>query len=267
MESLKGLDLINTVPTPISTETAAYYSDTLAQGSGPNGTYLITDFIGSATGITANPAISSATSFISDNTSTLSTLDGLYADMRAVLSGDYGTPPDIEIPSGPAAGSYSTYNSALVAIINACEDEIGNIIAATPANTVSSLNSSWYAMARQWSREPTNQALASIDISTLGSGLTPVHAFIQGLNGYGVDTQVGMSAQVLESVSNVSNQYGQALVGALREGRNNQEMDSNSIGHDNLVPDQPATPPPQATLSDSQYTVAQARALREDSGD
>ena len=69
-----------------------------------------------------------------------------------------------------------------------------------------------------------------------------------------------MSAEYLQSIANVSVMSGQALVGAMRESRNNLRLDAANIGHDNLVPD---TPPslPQADLGDDTYTPAQARTL------
>ena len=47
----------------------------------------------------------------------------------------------------------------------------------------------------------------------------------------------------------------------MREGRNNEALDAESVKHDNVIPDQPSTVPEQATLSDGEYTVTEARAL------
>jgi hypothetical protein len=89
----------------------------------------------------------------------------------------------------------------------------------------------------------------------------PITAFIPALAGYGQDTQTGMAAQFLESIANTANQYGQAMVGALREGRNTAGINAVGLKADNDVPQQPTSVPPQATLSSSEYTPAQARAL------
>jgi hypothetical protein len=89
----------------------------------------------------------------------------------------------------------------------------------------------------------------------------PITAFIPALAGYGQDTQVGMSAQFLESIANTANQSGQAMVGALREGRNTAALNSINLRPDNDVPQLPNAVPPQATLSSCTYTPSEARAL------
>ena len=62
-------------------------------------------------------------------------------------------------------------------------------------------------------------------------------------------------------MANVDVQAGQAIIAAMREGRNNETLDAESVKHDNVIPEAPIAPPPRATLSNSQYTVAEARAL------
>ena len=130
------------------------------------------------------------------------------------------------------------------------------------ASTTATLNTAWTAMVKHSANEVAFQTKASIDYTTLTAGAQlPITAFIPALAGYGKDTQEGMAAQFLESIANTANQYGQAMVGALREGRNTAGLNAVGVKSDNAVPQQPASVPPQATLSDSEYTPAQARAL------
>jgi hypothetical protein len=66
-----------------------------------------------------------------------------------------------------------------------------------------------------------------------------------------------------KAIANTANQYGQAMVGALREGRNTAGV--NAVGLESIdnacATVSPHAVPPQATLSSSEYTPAQARAL------
>jgi hypothetical protein len=261
LETLRDLPLVAQNTQPLDPAVVAYYQNNIALGSGPNGTYLLSDFFGSAAGLPGTQALTLANALINQGLSngTLAVLDDIYADMAAVVLGNYGSPPDVIVPSGPAAGTYATYDAALLELAIQANIEIGNIVQ-TLGSSIDQVNSVWTKMAQKFSQEPANFARALVDYSTLPSAQFPVTAFIPGINGYGQDTQEGMSAQVLESVANLSNQFGQALLGALREGRNNQALDSAAIGRDNAVPDQPLQPPPVANLGNSQYTVDQARA-------
>ena len=262
--TLKGLDLIANTTTPVPAAVATYYATNIALGSGPSGTFLTTDFFGSAAGIPYNTQLSSVTSTMSAQLTagTLSTLSTVYSQMKSVVTGAYGAPPTITIPSGSAAGVYATYDAALAALVTAANAAVGAAITAMGATTTASLNTSWYTMALHSANEVAFQTKASIDYTTLTAGAQlPITAFIPALAGYGQQTQTGMAAQFLESIANTANQYGQAMVGALREGRNTAGLNAVNLKIDNAVPQQPNAVPPQATLSDSEYTPAEARAL------
>lgn len=261
--TLKGLDLVANTTTPVPADVAAYYATNLALGSGPNGTFLTTDFFGSAAGIPYNEDFATVTAVISAQLTagTLSALNTIYSQMISVLTDVYGIPPLITIPSGPAAGPYLTYNAALAALITAADAAIGTAISAMGTATAT-LNTAWTEMATHSVNESVFQNLASIDFGTLTAGAQlPITAFIPALAGYGQDTQKGMAAQFLESIANTANQYGQAMVGALREGRNTAGLNAINLKSDNAVPQQPTSVPPQAALSGSEYTPAEARAL------
>jgi hypothetical protein len=264
LSTLKGLDLINgPSSTPVPAAVPTFYLDYLAKGSGPNGTYLTTDFFGSAIGVPYNDYLPTVTSTISAQfaAGNLGALNTIYSQMVSVVTGAYGAPPAVTIPSGPAAGVYLTYDAALAALITAADAAVGTAIAAMGATTTASLNTSWYAMTSHSANEAAFQAKASIDYATMTAGAElPITAFIPALAGYGQETQEGMAAQFLEGIANTANQYGQAMIGALREGRNTAGVNAVNLKIDNAVSSLPDAVPPQATLSSSTYTPAEARA-------
>jgi hypothetical protein len=260
--TLNGLPLAANTTTPIPAAVASYYATNIALGSGPNGTFLTTDFFGSAAGIPYNTNLTTVTSTITAQLTagTLTTLNTIYSQMKNVVTDVYGTGP-VVIPSGPAAGSYATYDAAIVALITAADAAIGTAITAMGSATAA-LNTAWTQMVQHSANEKTFQTKASIDYATLTAGAQlPITAFIPALAGYGQDTQTGMAAQFLEAIANTANESGQAMVGALREGRNTAGLNAAGLVPDNNVPSQPNAVPPQATLSNSEYTVAQACAL------
>ena len=262
--TLKGLDLVANTTTPVPAAVATYYQTNLAKGSGPNGTYLTTDFFGSAAGIPYNNYLTSVTSTISAQLTagTLTTLNTVYSYMVNLITDVYGLPGAIALPAPYNAGNpYASYNAALVVLITAADAEIGTAITAMGTATTT-LNTAWTAMTQHSANEATFQTQASIDYATLTAGAQlPITAFIPALAGYGQDTQTGMAAEFLEAIANTANQSGQAMVGALREGRNTAGINAVGLKADNDVPQLPNAVPPQATLSSSEYTPAEARAL------
>ena len=262
--TLKGLPLVANTTTPVPAAVATYYQTNLAKGSGPNGTYLTTDFFGSAAGIPYNNYLTSVTSTISAQLTagTLTTLNTIYSYMKNLITDVYGLPGAIALPAPYNAGNpYASYNAALVVLITAADAEIGTAISAMGTATTT-LNTAWTAMTTHSANEATFQTQASIDYATLTAGAQlPITAFIPALAGYGQDTQTGMAAEILEAIANTANESGQAMVGALREGRNTAGINAVGLKADNDVPQLPNAVPPQATLSGSEYTPAEARAL------
>ena len=253
IESLKGLDLLgNATPLPANVKT--YLEDNIAQGSGVCGTYLVTDFFGTAAGLPGNALVANADSFIRDNitASSMSDLKDIYDEMRAVVD---GTPP-FTIDGNP----YATYDAALAYLITKANTAVGAVIGALPgAVTVAA---DWTALAEHSFTEIRAQGKAGIDWAAIPNDLElPTTVFVTSLDSYGQDTTEGGTAQFLEAIANTAVQAGQALVGAMREGRNNEALDAESVKHDNVIPEAPSSPLPQATLSNSEYTVSQARAL------
>jgi hypothetical protein len=195
--TLKGLDLIANTTTPVPADVATYYDTNIALGSGPNGTFLTTDFFGSAAGIPYNDYLTTVTTTITAQLTagTLTTLNDIYSRMKNVVTSVYGVPPTITVPAGSAAGVYATYDAALAALITAADAAIGTAIVAMGTATTT-LNTAWTAMVQHSVNEPVFQAKASINYATLTAGAQlPITAFIPALAGYGQETQTGMAAQ------------------------------------------------------------------------
>jgi hypothetical protein len=247
--------------TPVPADVATYYATNIALGSGPSGTFLLTDFFGSAAGIPYNADLATVTSTISAQLAagTLTALSTIYSQMITLISDGYGLPGAINLPAPYTAGNpYASYNSALAVLVTAADAAIGTAITAmgtaitAMGTATTTLNNTWYDMISNSANESVNQTRASINYSTLTAGAQlPITAFIPSLGDLGKQTQEGMAAQFLESIANTANQYGQAMVGALREGRNTSGLNSIGLTPTNGVPSQSANALPQATLISS----------------
>ena len=261
VSTLKGLNDVESQTAPLSDTVVDYYQDNIAQGGGPNGTWLLSDFFGTAAGVPYNQSLDVVNELIEQGTDLgyFSTLSEAYSRMYLVVTDVYGAPPTITIPSGPGAGSYSDYDSALIALVAAADAAIGALITLYP-DYVDQLNAAWQPMETAQPNTLTAKfAKAGVVWSDLQTAQLPITAFISSIGSLGNDTEQGQSAQIFEGLADTSNAYGQALIGAMREGRNTAGITDIGLGIDNSVPSVPASVPPQAPLTDGVYTVSQAR--------
>jgi hypothetical protein len=277
LESNVGLNLINALTEPLPANVVAYFTSTFATGTGEDGLFLLTDFIGTPTGWVHNEALSNTTSILNAMTSagaftTLTNAStGVYTIMENTIAGDYttftpGVDPDpgtytVTIPGGlPGAGTYSGYpESAAVqlaftdGLTPAMISAVATIVSNNSAN-VAQTTTNFNNISSQIILENTNLALAGVVLADLIAGQQPF-SLVTGLPSAGRDTTEGGAAYVMQSLA-TNTQGGQAIISTMREARNQDRLSSAGITTDIIVSDELAEP--QANLGTSQYTVAQA---------
>ena len=279
LESNVGLDDINALTEPLPANVTAYFTDTLATGSGVQGLLLLTDVIGSIAGYNITNELTNTTVTLNSMTSggdfnSLTNITtGVYTVMENCIAGDYtygNTDPDtgfltytVVIPPGlPGAGTYGPANVASEAVSNAfsgglnpaMQSVVGTIVTANPssvANTTAYFN----VICNQLQTQNTNLALAGVSFANLLADQKP-WGLVYNLASNGLDVVEGGAAYVLQSVANTNTQGGQAIVSTMIESRNLQRLSTAGIQTDIIVSDQ--YPEPEADLGDTQYTVAQA---------
>jgi hypothetical protein len=268
IESLKNLPLLQAQTQPLSSASQSFYANTFASGTGPQGTFTITDFLGTAIGVTVGPIFKSTADLISSLTTagSLADLIEIYDVMIGCFQGLYPdplNPPDgIDIPAPlPGAGIYADLDSAITALVALANAEITSLGTSLGANATA-LNSNWNSIVNRVVYEATNQSKASLQMYALIPGdKMSVMALVTGLNGIGNETDLNGPAQFFEEIADTAGLPGQAIIGALREGRNDTALNSQGLGHDNAVLPTPSVIPPPAPLLNSEYTVAEARAF------
>jgi len=241
IRTISDLPALAAQTTPISQAVKDYYANSVALGSGePCSTFLTSDFFGTAAGIPGTDVVTSAVEILNRRVAdgTLTALSAVYAVMKNTVSGDYGDPDlgPVTIPGGePGAGAYTNAEDAFQTLIPLAESAIA--AAATAMNTdTATLNTGFVAVAQGAANEPANFARAGIDFATLpAASQTSVLAFVAALPGYGENTEPGDSAEVLAALANTTTVTGQAIVAALREGSNNQQLDSVGINRYNNI--------------------------------
>jgi len=221
LSTMADLPLIQAQTTPVDSSVTNYVTTTMATGTGPNGTITTYDVLGLALDSDDFAAQ------LNTATAAINTLQG--------------------------AGSLATLNTAYVNILSAVNDagvitQIGNAnaaIAALSANpNVTILNTAWNYMANLMNLSAKYTDQAGINYFLLQPGdKNSVYAFVQNLPYYGLLTAAGDAAEFLENIADTTTLGGQAIVGAMREGRNNARLSAASMYNTNQIPSNPEVAP------------------------
>jgi hypothetical protein len=273
LETTKDLPLLTALPTAVPPSVADYYSSVLADGTGVNGTVRVVDIIGLAGGWIATPNFTRTVEIY--GTMNLTALTTIYQQMVSALSGDFG-PVDsgpLVIPTGPAAGTYdgveidpgpppeydpTAVSLAMAELTTAALAEIAILQATYPEQTAE-LNALWTEMAQQVAREQDFQSQTGVNFSDFtANDRVSIYGFVYNLPGYGTETEEGGTAWLLETMANLSIQGGEAVVGCLREGRNEVALNNSGIYTNTRVPGEADPPEPQAELLPSVYSEDEA---------
>lgn len=249
IETLKGLYLIETLTAPVPDTITQYLKDNFATGTGPYGSFTVMDFLGTAAGVNVTDLMLQVPTLI--DAIDVSVLQGIYNDMLATVSGTYGpnTGP-VTIPAGPAAGVYATGNLAFTTgLIPAAQAEIVNLIATYPTET-NNLNSAFNTISEQIFREAVNQAKTGLNYDSLpGDIQSNALSFATSLAQYGQDNTPNNASEFLNTVAQFATLPGQAIIGALREGRNYQSLNQAGILSTNFAV--PGTFPGESPAADT----------------
>ena len=274
----RDLPLINALTTPVPQSALDFYSVNFATGSGPEGTLVLSDIIGAAAGIGYTDKIENAVAVFNSVSSDadFANLVITYQRMNTTISGGFGnaTAGPVVIPAGPGAGTYNSTTDGMgnivttaayaafdIGLIPNALSFVNSFVSANP-DTANALSANWTEMAQQLISENSNLVDASIAIANLIPGQREaVLSFAQNIPTFGLDTTVGGTAQFLEQVANKSTIGGQAIVGALRQGRNVEVLDLAGIGNTIDIPDTFREPPPQANVTLAEYSESAAANL------
>jgi hypothetical protein len=289
----RDLPLINALTTPVPQSVLDFYTNNFATGSGPENTLVLGDLIGAAAGIGYTDRIINATEIINSLAAdtNIVNLTATYQRMNILMNSlsDWGDPAGntVVIPSGIAQGTYTaTYQTVTITpeppalpfeievlietaggnafrtgLIPNAQSFVNSFVSADPT-TANTLASNWVDMAQKLISENNQLQAASIVIEDLiPDQRGVVQGFAENLTSYGTDTKVNGTAQFLDQVANKVTIGGQAMIGALRQGRNTAVLDTAGIGNNIEIPDTFKEPPPQANIDLAEYSESAAANL------
>lgn len=220
IDTLKGLDLIENLATPVPSSVNTYIQSNVATGSGDFGVLTVTDIIGIASGAVASDALNQTTSAL--NSMSLANLKAVYDNMLACVQGTFGpVGGPIVIPSGPAAGAYADADTAFTTgLIPAAVAEINTLIATYPTKTTG-MNNNFAAICQRIISEANYQAAAGINYDEVPVTIpSSIYSFVSSLGLVGAYSTSGGQYEYMLKIADTSTQAGQAIVGAIREGKN-----------------------------------------------
>ena len=234
LSTMSGLPLIQAQTTAITSSVASYFSSNVATGSGPDGTITTCDVIGTAI----------------DSGNIAAQLDIARSAIANIVTLDASNIANINSAYLAIAGAANA--TVVVANITRANGNITNIY--NNANTqvvanVTRLNTAWSAIANVLSTEKTYQTSAGIDYFNLQAGeKVSTMSFVQQLPVYGTQTSSCGPAYFIEQIANTSIIGGQAIIGAMREGKNNQCLGEARLNVDTTPSLRPlVTPVPAVT--------------------
>jgi len=221
LSTMAGLPLIQAQTTPVNTSVTDYVSTTMATGTGPNGTITTYDVLGLA--LDANDfaaQLNTATTAINalQTAGSLAALNTAYSGIASAAN------------NGQAISHIADANSAIAAL------------SASPY--VTTLNTAWTYMANLMNLSAKYTSQAGINYFLIQPGdKNSVYAFVQNLPGYGLLTANGDAAEFLQNLADTTTLGGQAIVGAMREGRNNARLSTAGLYNTNQIPSNPEIAP------------------------
>jgi hypothetical protein len=223
ISTMAGLPLIQALTEPVPASVTDFFTNSIATGTGPGGTITTCDVLGTAidyNNLAEEFVAATATITVLDGLGALTALKATYTNMLSAAN-----------------------DAAMLALIVTANSDIATVVSAQPALTTE-LNTVFGAVAQSLSNEKALQVRAGINYFDIVAGdQVSTMAFVQNLPGYAHLTARCQAAEFLETVADTSTIGGQAIVGAMREARNQSVIERSNMFMFNTVPSTPPLDP------------------------
>jgi len=247
---------ITALTEPVPSDVPAFYQAVIGTGTAVNGTFYVTDGVGTVAGVphTENFTIINAAINTLETAGDLAPITDIMAVMIDVVNETYLTGFDdeeLEIPFGlPGAGTYPNKASAMAQLQIEADAGVTILTAAHPTE-VADANAAFQSSIDHILLELDTLAKASVRFQTTYTtyDATPTDgspqpsqqttlSFAANLHSYGIQTDKGNIAEIMEKMV-TDTRGGEAIVGAMREGRNLKKLDKIGVSADNKIDDTP----------------------------
>ena len=214
LSTMADLPLIQQQTTPVPTSVAQFFATEVATGTGPCGVLTTLDVLGLALDSNDFAARLTDVADIVDGLGTgLDDLSQIYIDMLS-----------------------SANDAAMITLIANANAEIASINSVHPPQ-VAAMNTAWTYMANLMNISAKYTSQAGVDYFLLQAGDTSsTKSFVQNLPQYGRLTAAGDAAEFLENLADTATLGGQAIIGAMREGRNQERLNASGLYNNTQTP-------------------------------
>ena len=242
--TLSDSPLIANLTTPVPSSVVSFYKDSLGPGTGPDGTLVIADVLGSVAGAYINANLQVVINSLDEmNTAGVTTnLVASYDRIESLFNGSYGpsTGP-VTIPAGPGSGTYTDWNDALqTGLITFANDEV-NTIATIDTVNYQAANTAYSNVVTTLTTQRNSQVEAYIDYGNLQANSRSASMnFTTSLHTYGQDVTPDGASNYIQALANTSSLSGQCVVAALKEGLNIKNLEDAGIQLDTQLNDRPS---------------------------
>jgi hypothetical protein len=221
IETTKGLNLVNGTDVPVNTELANAANAALAKGTGPSGSYTMSDFFGAMSGL---PYYWQE---IYNNVLDIQTdeLKRIYNSLYLLVS----IVPDYNI------------DAQVQALIALAEDEISRILSNNRLKA-ENLNKIYNLVGTQLANEQEARydIIYPVPSPTRDPKINPYPStiinFVNSISELAQSTAPNMAAQTLEAITDLSTVGGQSVIGLMRQERNQAKLQLAGITLDNQIP-------------------------------
>jgi len=221
IETTKGLNLVNGTDVPVDTALANAAFAALAKGSGPSGSYTMSDFFGAMSGL---PYYWQEiyNNIIDIQTNELNTI---YSSLYDLVS---------SVPS-------FNIDSAVEALIDQANAEIARILANNQLKAAN-LNKIYNLVGTQLANEQEARysVIYPVPSPTRDPKINPYPStiinFVNSISELAQSTAPNMTAQTLEAITDLSTVGGQSVIALMRQERNQAKLQLAGITLDNTIP-------------------------------
>ena len=219
LETNTGLPLTAGTNVPANSTLTTGGINQMAYGSGPNGTYTMSDFFGCMTGLPYQwTDIKNAISNLQTTN-----LSSIYSQIYTTIS--------------TASTDVST---AVQTLIDSANAEIALILSNNPS-PARDLNRMWNVTGTQLTNEQRARDIAlqpvpSPKSTALGSFPGTIVSYVNSMQTYSKQTAPNMHSQTIEAISDSCSAQGQSQVGLMRAMRNQERLSAAGIPVDSTIP-------------------------------